>query len=332
VSRRLGFALSTALLATVVVTAPAQAATTVTELRGLSDSNWATSINDSGVAVGGSSGDGRPDRAVKWDAAGVPKELVGPTGASTTVRAINSRGVAAGTTTIPGTGTRAIRFNADGTRLVLGTAWGYPTAVGRDVDDSGVVYGLVSNADGGQLPVKWGVNGLLTTLRMPAGTTWAFLTGASSNGYAAGYVSGPGIPFLAVRWNPDGTVTSLARLADGEATSAQAVNSNGEVVGNANDGTGGAVGVRWNADGSVTRYGTAAHPKGINDRGVAVGHTYTANGEQPTRWSRDGEALDLGLPDGAKTAVAVDINNEGVIVGSAGGGFAIATALKWTVG
>jgi uncharacterized membrane protein len=319
--------LSTALLATVVVTTPAHAAPAITELAGLPGStyNWAVSINDSGVAVGGSNSGGYTNRAVRFDAGGA-SELVGPAGASVDLVAVNNNGVAAGTTRVVD-GNKAIRFAADGTYQVLGVPFGYANAVARTIDDSGTVVGLAGDrTTGGQIPVRWRPNGVITSMKMPAGATWAYVTTGSPNGYVAGYVLGLGGAATAVRWNPDGSVTTLPRLAENGTTTAQAVNRNGDVVGTADDGEQ-SFGVRWHADGSITKLAAGVEPKGINDHGVTVGWAYHEGRQLPFRWNDDGEKLELGLPEGTDSVYRLAINNAGVIVGAAG-----SAAYKWTVG
>ena len=325
-SRRLSFAVSTALLAAVVAAAPAHATTTITDLGGLpgSAANWVVSINDSGVAVGGSNIDGGHQlRAVKFDAGGA-SELAGPAGASSYLLAVNNYGAAAGLTNVGGT--KAIRFAADGTYQVLGVPFGYTHAHARAIDDSGTAYGIAGNGTTyAQIPVRWRPNGVLTSMKMPAGATWGYVTTASANGYVTGYVSGLGPEFTAVRWNPDGSVTTLPPLAENGVTTAQAVNRNGDVVGNAHDGEQ-SFGVRWHADGSITKLAARVEPKSINDHGVTVGWAYHEGKQLPFRWNDDGEKLELGLPEGTDSVYQLAINNEGVIVGSAGSG-----AYKWTV-
>ncbi|MFD4639906.1 hypothetical protein ACFWN2_21520 [Lentzea sp. NPDC058436] len=329
--------MSTAILAAVVVTPQAHAATTITELGRLPGhtSSSAYAINDSGVAVGTSGGGGSLNRPVKYDSAGVT-ELVGPPDRHTQLQAINNRGVSVGTATasnpdLPG---RALRFAADGTYSVLAVPFGYWSTAAEAIDDFGNVYGVAAGRNNDlQIPVRWRSNGIVTTLKMPEGATWGRVTNASSNGYVTGMVSGPisgpgsgpWLNRLAVRWNPDGTVTSLQRLEDGAESEAKAVNRNGDVVGTAEFWNEGSFGVRWNADGSMTKYGPNLYPTAINDHGVAVGTGSTPSQQIPYRWSNDGEELDLGFPAGTVMANVQDINNDGVIVG---GGL---HACKWVV-
>ncbi|MDX8148985.1 hypothetical protein SK854_43180 [Lentzea sp. BCCO 10_0061] len=328
-SRRLSFALSAALLASVIAAPQAHAATTITDLGGLpgSTGSGAAAINDSGVAVGTSNRAGF-NRPVKYDGAGVT-ELAGPADRHTQLEAINNNGLAAGTATgtSPDVGGRALRYNADGTYAVLSVPFGFWSAAAVAIDDVGTVYGTAAGRDNDrEIPVRWRPNGVLATLKLPEGATRGRVTGASPNGYATGVVSGPGMNRLAVRWNPGGTVTTLQRLEDGAESAALAVNRNGDVVGTAEFWNEGSFGVRWNLDGSMTKFGPNLTPWSINDHGVTVGWSTTPNQNVPYRWSNEGEELDLGFPSGTQFAYARDINNAGVIVGYGG-----ATACKWTV-
>ncbi|MFD4638417.1 hypothetical protein ACFWN2_13955 [Lentzea sp. NPDC058436] len=318
----------TALLAAAVVTTPAHAATTITDLGGLpsASSHVATSVNDAGVAVGGAHSNGLPSRGVSYDGNGAATELVGPAGAGTTADAINSSGSAVGTATDK-SGSRALLFNPDGTHVVLPVPAGFTSAIGQAISDSGTVYGVATDATRRQIPVSWSPAGVVTTLALPANATWAHLTGASANGYVAGFVTGPTIATTAVRWSPDGSVTVLSGLAVDSTTMAAAVNQLGEVVGSAVDDDFRSWGVRWNADGSLNKYEQGFVPRSINDNGTAVGATLVTGKEVPVLWERGGTRLELGFPAGVTSAVALDINNNGVVVGAAG-----SRAVKWVVG
>lgn len=327
-SRRVSFALSTALLAAAVVTTPAHAAPTSTDLGGLpgAATHVATSVNDAGVAVGGAHSNGLPSRGVRYDGNGTAAELAGPAGASTTVEAINSGGSAVGTAS-DSSGSRALRFNPDGTHVVLSVPSGFTSAIGQAISDSGTVYGVATDVTRRQVPVSWSPAGVVTTLALPAGATWANLKSAAANGYVAGYVTGPSIATTAVCWNPDGSVTVLNGLAIDATTAATAVNQLGEVVGTAVTADFQSWGVRWNADGSLHKYEQRFVPNSINDNGTVVGSAVAGSNQVPVLWERSGERLALGLPAGVTSAGAWDINNNGVVVGAAG-----SRAVKWVVG
>ncbi|MDX8034213.1 hypothetical protein SK803_28690 [Lentzea sp. BCCO 10_0856] len=320
--------MSTALLTAVVVTAPAHAAPTITDLGGLPSAaaHVATSVNDAGVAVGSAHSNGLPSRGVRYDGNGGATELAGPAGASTTVEANNSGGSAVGTATDK-SGSRALRFNPDGTHVVLSVPSGFTSAIGQAISDSGTVYGVATDLARRQVPVSWSPAGVVTTLALPAGATWANLTNASANGYVAGYVTGPTIATTAVRWNPDGSATVLSGLAVDATTLAAAVNQLGEVVGSAVDADFQSWGVRWNADGSLNKYEKGFGPRSINDNGTVVGSVVVGSNQVPVLLERGGKRLELGFPAGVTSAGAWDINNSGVVVGAAG-----SRAVKWVVG
>ncbi|MGW6929796.1 hypothetical protein ACWGE0_06975 [Lentzea sp. NPDC054927] len=319
--------MSTALLAAAVVTTPAHAATTITDLGGLpsASAHVATSVNDAGVAVGSAHSNGLPSRGVRYDGNGAATELVGPADAGTTVEAINSGGSAVGTATGKA-GSTALRFNPDGTHVVLSVPAGFTGTIGQAISDSGTVYGVATDANRRQVPVSWSPAGVVTTLALPAGATWASLTDASANGYVAGYVNGPTIATTAVRWNPDGTATVLSGLAVDLTTTATAVNQLGEVVGSSVDAGFRAWGVRWNADGSLNKYEQGFGPTSINDHGRVVGSVVVGDNQVPILHERGGERIELGFPAGVTSAGVWDINNNGVVVGAAG-----SRAVKWVL-
>lgn len=326
-SRRLSFALSAALLSTLVVTAPAHAETTIIPLHGLAAATYVTvmSINDSGVAVGGSTARDFT-RAVKFEGDRTT-EFVGPFDASISLLAVNSHGAAVGRLSVPGsTDTNPIRFNPDGTYAVLSIPFGYTHATAVGINDNGITYGIAWGHGDQTIPVSWRPNGVLTAMKLPAGATDGTVVSASPNGYAAGYVSGPGLDWMPVRWNPDHSVTVLPVPADGIRSRASAVNRNGDVVGFVDPTTGGRYGVRWNADGSMDKYGPQDVPTGINDHGTVVGYGRVDNKLRPFRWTREGEKLDLGLLEPANSIDMMAINNDGVIVGTVWG-----KAYKWIV-
>jgi hypothetical protein len=326
-SRRLSFALSTALLSTLVVTAPANAETTIVKLEGLAPATSVNvmSINDSGVAVGSSTARNLT-RAVKFEGdRTIP--FSGPADASINLLAVNNHGAAAGRLSYPGsTDTNPIRFNPDGTYAVLSIPFGYTHATAVGINDNGITYGIAWGDDDQTIPVSWRPNGVLTAMKLPVGTTEGRVVSASPNGYAAGYVFGPGRDWVPVRWNPGNTVTVLPTPADGIMSRASAVNRNGDVVGVVETATGGRYGLRWNADGSMDRYGPQDEPTGINDHGTVVGYGRVDNQLCPFRWTREGEKLDLGLLEPANSIDMMAINNDGVIVGTVWG-----KAYKWIV-
>jgi uncharacterized membrane protein len=83
--------------------------------------------------------------------------------------------------------------------------------------------------------------------------------------------------------------------------------------------------LRWNSAGQVTPLDTLEGPLAhyytalaINSSSMAVGHYRTTTGaEFPLKWNADGSIVALGTPEGFSEANALDINNDGLIVGQA---------------
>lgn len=337
-SRRLGLALSAALMASVVVAAPAQAAVTVTELA--KDTDWtsysAIAINDAGVAVGTAAGEYHPGspwtRVVRWQPDGT-FEYVGEwiPNFNDQARAINSHGVIAGSTRDANGRTWPARFELNGTRTLLDPGGSYTYTTVKGIDDSGAVYAEARDSGRESFDIlRWDANGQRTVMALPEGFSHPHLNSAAANGYVAGWATG-GSPrrWHALRWSPDGSVTALPLLPGGHSATGNSVNRNGDVVGGAADANGHTHAVRWNSDGSMAVLGLRGYAWDINDEGVAVGIDENV---MPMRWNRAGDALALG-----KTAIDADhlvqsINNAGVVVGYAGSDWSTKTGIKWTVG
>lgn len=330
-SRSVGFVLSAALVATVFVTTPAHADTTITEfskLPGTTDQE-ATAINDAGVVVGSATVDGKV-RGVRWGSDGTVTDLGGPAGAEfVKPKAINSAGAVAAETSAPGSMTVPLRFNADGTHTVLDMASGHKIAYITGIDDSNAVYGWSldnSNVDSWRA-WRWDVNGVRTELPMPEGATSSQVNAVSPNGYATGWVYTINQPTQAVRWNPDGSFTLLPALPGGGQAMGLAVNRHGDVAGHAEVGRD-SYAVRWHRDGKLTKLGSNSYLLSINDNGSVVGTVdYKA-----TFWSATDEQRTFPWPEGEYIGRITGINNAGEIVGYTGYKQVVTVrALKWVI-
>ena len=320
------------MVATVVVTTPAHAATTITEFGKLpgTTEHQAAAINDAGVAVGSATVDGKV-RAVRWDTDGTVTDLGGPADAGfVRAKAINSTGVVAAETSGPGAGKVALRFDLDGTHTVLNSPAGHRFTYVTGIDDSGSVYGWSldeSNVDSWRA-WRWDANGTRSELPIPEGSTGSQVNAVSPNGFATGWVYRPNEPTRAVRWSPDGSFTLLPGLPGGGRALGQAVNRHGDVVGQAEDTGRYNRTVRWNRDGTVTQLGDNSYLLSINDNGSVVGVV----GFEPTFWSAKNEQRTLPWPDGEYVGRLTGINNAGVIVGYTGHEQAFPLrAFKWVV-
>ncbi|WP_106614204.1 hypothetical protein [Saccharothrix carnea] len=330
--------LTATVAATAALTGTAQAATTMTDLGTIPGASWsiARAVNNSGVAVGRSSGNGW-SRATRWAARATITDLgVLPGGRYSNATGINSTGVIAGDSEVSDGTNRAVRFNLDGTITDLGLVPGHSDSWGLGIDDSGTVVGEGwDRSTGNRRAVKWDAAGVLTEFPLPAGTTSSLMGGVAPNGIAAGSVYAGQLE-RAVRWNLDGTVTVLASLPGGGDTRANAVNRYGQVAGYAFTIDGGQHAVRWTRDGRIVDLG-AANPygsiaRGINENGITVGSAQDSTGQSvPTRWDSNGASLGLGLPATAYTGTAWAINRSGVIVGNSGQ-YEPNRALRWIVG
>lgn len=336
-SRKFAVALTAALTATAVMTAPAQAAVTVTELGKAPDftSYAAFAINDDGVAVGYAQGEfeGRSwAQAIKWNRAG-EFELVGEwiVNYGESANAINNRGQIAGMSRQSDGRDLPVRFEPDGRRALLDPGPGYDHANVKGIDDTGAVYGEAWNGSTQERTLlRWNSNGVRAVLPLPEGFLGSgYLVSASPSGYAVGWAFHGDQRMYPVRWSPDGSVTALPLLPGGAGATGSSVNRHGEVVGGGRDADNNYHSLKWNRDGSVTVLGQGGHARAINDEGVAVG----LDGEfKPVRWSGTGEVLALGKPNGAdQSAEAWAINNAGEIVGFLGSRWERQTGLKWTV-
>lgn len=197
----------------------------------------------------------------------------------------------------------------------LGTFGNVQSAEALELNDAGVVVGRA-----GARPFRW-QNGTKIDLGTLGGGAIAHALNE------AGQIVGqsaivPGGPQRAVLWS-GGTITNLTpELASTEGSVANGINEHGQVV--ANIGYGRAFlwqnGVRTSL-GDLG--GGASFASDINDSGIAVGSSYTADMtplglmQHPFMW-QNGVMTNLGLLDGDEDGGAAAINSAGQIVGSSG--------------
>lgn len=338
--RRLGTVVAAAVLTTIAVAAPAQAASTVTVLKGLTPKsfNIANAINDAGTAVGRSGTQGHV-RAVKWNPDGAITDLGGPADLEyLEATAINNAGVIVGIgERTLGDPARVIRYDLDGTYRILGQMTGYSHVYSMGVDDEGLVYGEAwESSNGKRRALRWDLNGVPAALTVPAGYTQTSLGGASGNGFAVGNAFNlvAQSDNRAVRWNPDGTITLLPLPSGTKRSIARSVNRHGAVTGFVEPVTGHSRAVRWNPDGTITDLGASVQVQSdgsaINDSGVVLGTVQDADiGFRPVRWSATGEMTELPVVDGGWEYQPSGINSDGVMVGH-DGSWPDEWAYRWT--
>ena len=264
--------------------------------------------------------------------------LVAPTGAVTPAD-INSAGQIVGQVT-SATESRGFFYNGQTTLLdpLPGSVYSLATALnstGQIVgssDDGGIpkaAYWLTAGAQPQALPSGGGPDAnVYATAINDQPTIVGFFTGSGSGNTKS---------WTAVKWQPDPSNPTRFRFTKldtpvvppaGVPAGAFGVNQLGTVVGS------GAIDpvvpiqgpLRWNPIDQVTPLDTVVsdtlvvdyNPVAINDSLVAAGRLVTNTGdERAVRWNADGSALELGFPAGYNQSAALDINNQGLIVGHA---------------
>ncbi len=125
----------------------------------------------------------------------------------------------------------------------------------------------------------------------------------------------------AFRWTSGGGMADLGTLG-GDASAANAVNGSGAVVGWANDSAGHQRAFLWTG-GTMkdlgTLGGTEGEAKSINASGTIVGWAETASHVQHAFVRTGTQMTDIGKLLNATSSVANDVNNDGVVVGTAQG-------------
>jgi PEP-CTERM motif-containing protein len=204
---------------------------------------------------------------------------------------------------------------------------------------------IVGSSDDGGIPkaAYWSTAGAQPQALPSGGGPDANVYATSINdqptivGYFTGSGSGNAKSWTAVKWQPDPNDLTRFRFTKldtpvvppaGAPAGAFGVNQMGTVVGS------GAIDpvmpiqgpLRWSPNDQVTPLDTVVsdtlvvdyNPVAVNDSLVAAGRLVTNTGdERAVRWNADGSALELGFPAGYNQSAALDINNQGLIVGRA---------------
>lgn len=232
-----------------------------------------------------------------------------------------------------GTGFTAYTWTAAGGMVGLPNLAGRNFAVANDVNNAGLAVGTSSTTSFGSspLPVMWN-NGAITALTMPAGFTVGQANSVNAAGVIAGAV-GSGIAQRAALFV--GGVGSLitATTANGSfMTVAFGINDAGLVVGSGIDPNNAAVNVGMVYDsvtGAMTTVGAlpganGALNFGVSNSGHVVGSSMLNQGSgQPFVWSAAGGMGAIGLPPATSQGSARGVNDQGWVVGTAGGAFAV---------
>jgi hypothetical protein len=139
--------------------------------------------------------------------------------------------------------------------------------------------GYVLNSLGTQQAARWNAQGLLTLLPGVTPALASAATAMNASGVIAGYGDTPAQLIRAKRWWPSGTMEDLPTLG-GDDSYAIAIDATSRVWGSADTATRTHAAV-WDVDGTVhdlgTLGGTFATVLGVNESGLAVGFSLTAD-------------------------------------------------------
>ncbi|MEV4134738.1 hypothetical protein AB0J72_21520 [Dactylosporangium sp. NPDC049742] len=180
----------------------------------------------------------------------------------------------------------------------------------RGVDPAGRLVVAVPNHNGSELgAMLWTDGG--SPQPLPAGKDIS-VAGVNASGVVAGSRHVPGVAGGQAVLIRDGKVVPLPMPGAATATSAAGINSRGDVAGTATLKTGGERAVLWPA-GAATPVLLAVEARdtsavGINDDGVVVGNA--GQNRHGYRWTPDGTATALAVPDGYLRVAAVAVGGD----------------------
>jgi len=294
-------------------------------------------VNDSGQVVGTHGPGGNGDRAFVWtEGSGFNTFMTQPSSGY----GINSDGWVVGGVGAPGSRQAYVYDSSNDQLYPLGYVPNQREATALDINDDGLVVGDTSNS--GSIPMlAWVWTGwpnvqsppplelLKPDLLNPFRNSHA--TSVNIAEEVAGVYFAGGSVWTSFVVNPSGNTEFLPNLPNYFQGFAREINDLGEVVG----GTGGAIEPRqailWSRDQfgeyratSLGSVGFGAFAAGLNNGGQVVGFWYNAPNPNAGRWGflyEDGVMHDLNtlvtLPAGWVLTQAMDVNNQGQIVGNA---------------
>ncbi len=258
-------------------------------------------------------------------------ELPGGTGSR--AAAVNDRGVIVGSSKTADGHDHAVRWDPDGRITDLGLLPGGGHSRATEINNNGDIVGAGDAAGENERAVRWAPDGTVTALDRVPGEHNSGANGINDDGYVVGSASVGHLMSLAVVWEPGGTAAPIGP-ASLQSTSAAAINNHAVVAGSTLESS------RFNMFWAVTwtlgdaRGVVLPHLPGarvrdtalsVNDNGLVVGRADSYLGSSPyypdhaVVWSPGADVpTDLGtLPGGGDYSVANDVNDEGVIVGTA---------------
>ena len=220
----------------------------------------------------------------------------------------------------------------DGMRALPNVA-GRQYAVANAVNDAGIAVGVSSTTWFGSdpLPVMW-KQGAVTALALPQGYSAGWAYGVNSAGVAVGSVASGNFEHAAL-FGPNGSTLITATAANGAwMSTAFGINDAGLVIGVGVDPSDVSVnvGMVYNSvTGVMSTVGAlpghnSAINFGLSNSGHVVGSSgmYQGSGT-PFIWSAEGGMTEIGLPPNTSSGSASAVNEQGWVVGNAGGEYSV---------
>jgi probable HAF family extracellular repeat protein len=281
----------------------------------------AVDVDDYGQVVGLSYTAGGKRHAFSWTPAGGMVDLGTLGGDYSAAVALNDDGQVVGTSTMAGDKTtHAFSWTAAGGMVDLGTLGGeasYPEAI----SDTGQVVGYSETA-GGEHAFSWTADGGMVDLGTLGGNT-SEAEAVNGHGEVVGFSElGTDTSYHAFLWTQAEGMVDLGTLGGSE-SSATDINDSGRVVGCANSSAfpmGGSYVMSWTRTEGMVNLGAGGCANRVNDSGQIVG--FAPIPDDPHGAVRAfvataaGGLVDLGTLGGRSTD-AIDINDQGEVVGDA---------------
>lgn len=293
---------------------------TLTDLGTLPGGSYssATSINNNGQVVGGSTTTSGQEHAFLYSNGTMYDLGVLPGGTSSSATGINDSGQITGNSNTA-SGLEHGFIDTAGVMIDLGTLIGARESYANGINNSGQVVGEASFSNN-QFPAILFDHGQVKNLGTLAGP-WSSATAINDLGVIAGGTDTDRNINAFIYQN--GVMTDIGMLPNGSYSNATAINNNGQVVGAADIHTGVLFGFLY-SNGVMHNLGTlpgglSSLAQGINDEGDVVGYATLGNGAEHAFLYQNGTMIDLNsLIDpalGWDLEGAADINNAGQIVG-----------------
>ena len=328
--------LITLLISFAAAGAPASAETTYTltllrPLAGSSTSQATAGINQHGITVGTSGGEGAR-RATVWSSRGAPLELARPAGSIfSRATGINEKGTVVGAVDTTGaadlTGLRAVRWTSPQRFTFILPESGFDSDA-LSINDAGWVAGILFTGTTFTAFIAAPDRRIDYPAPLLNGDSFELLS-INRRGEAAGFDANDAVT-TAVRWSPTRGLDALMMLPGGTTSASAAINDSGVASGVADDATGTFRAVRWAADGRVVQMGSLPRAiysdsqYSINNHGYSTGVTIFEGSDpndflslRATLWGPGGRPVNLNsrIPPGVTLLTAASINDDGLIYG-----------------